>query len=146
MAKKKKVQEKQEWSVYLTYEEDRSGGAICEGDEDSQWPSHENEYVEFEPKALFLYPTSFCETVCLDFDPSTEDTLHIVIVRYSTGSTFGRTLGCWHIEGAYVSYEEAESVAKAIEADKYKGTYKPWEGYFERLEGTDVYSMQLIHK
>lgn len=35
---------------------------------------------------------------------------YIVVVRYSSGNTFGNTFGHWHIEGAYQTFEKAENL------------------------------------
>lgn len=149
---KKKVEEVEPYRVYLIYDEETHGGGVCRGDEDSDWPNHNDEYNTFTPKGLRLKPPEWSETIEVDFDPTELDHLYIVVVRYSSGSTFGRTHGHWHIEGAYKTYDEAEKIEMAIskgtgwydpEKDygdrAYPGrTGMPWVGYFESLEGATV--------
>lgn len=129
--------------AYLTYQESHSGGGVVAGDEDSEWPCYEDEYIEFIPGILLRsLPNKelWCETLDLDFDPAEVAKLHVVIVRYSTGCTFGRTNGCWQVVGAYKTREEAEAVEKSIDDKTYDG-YTPWEGYFEYLENSYVETM-----
>lgn len=84
------------------------------------------------------------ETINIDFDPKGMEHLYVVVVRYSSGSTFGSTHGHWYIVGAYKGYKEAEAVEVSISKNKYKGKrYKPWEGYFESLEGVTVERLDI---
>ena len=39
--------------LYLEYDETRSGGEICKGQEDDPWPSREPTLVTFRPKVLW---------------------------------------------------------------------------------------------
>ena len=138
---KKKVEEKK-YEVYLLYEESTHGGEVCAGDE-----NYEDEYNTFTPKGLRLKPPEWSETIEVNFDPSGSDHLYVVIVRYSSGSTFGSTHGHWHIEGAYKTYDEAEKIKMAI--SKGTGEYAnaghchPWVGYFESLEGATVERLDI---
>lgn len=124
---------KDNFKVYLTYDEHRGGGEIRKGEEDHQFPCHEDEWIVFTPGQLFRTPSGWCETIALDFDPADCKSLYLVIVRYSTGSSFGHTTGAWQIEGAYKTEAEAEAVSVSIEENKYEG-HAVWNGYFERLE------------
>lgn len=138
--KRAKKVEEEKFKVYLLYEESTHGGEVCEGDENSNWPSYEDEYNEFYPKGLRLKPPEWSETIEVDFDPSGLDHLYVVVVRYSSGSTFGSTYGHWYIEGAYKAYDKAKKIEMAISkgTGKYDRAYMPWEGYFESLEGVTV--------
>lgn len=147
-ATKKTKRIKVEYKVYLLYDEDTHGGGVCTGDENSDWPNYEDEHNTFTPKGLRLKTPDWSETIEVDFDPSGFDHLYIVVVRYSSGNTFGNTFGHWHIEGAYQTFEKAEKVETAIKkgTGKYKegeGHYHPWEGYFESLEGASVERMDI---
>jgi len=142
MAKKSKKEEGYE--IYLTYEEGRSGGEVRAGYEDADWPNYENKYIDFSLIGAWRTSAdkSWVETVTVDFDPVKSDKVYVVVVRYSTGNTFGKTCGDWHIEGAYSNLEIAEKIAKTIIDDTYKG-YKPWSGFFESLEDVSVECMTL---
>jgi len=131
------AEKEEQYKVYLLYEESSHGGEICAGQEEDAWPSYEDQYHEFTPKGLRLEAPAWSETIEVDFDPKKLDHLYVVIVRYSSGDTFGTTLGNWHIIGAYKSFKKAEKIRISIDKNKYKG-YKPWEGYFESLEGVTV--------
>lgn len=130
--------------VYLTYMEDRCGGELKDG-EPAPFGMHEDIIVKFAPNSLYLTETGWCHTIEVDFDPNeyVNKALFITVVRYTTGCTFGQTLGEWHIEGCYTSAEEAFKVKSSIETDKYEG-YKPWDGYFEKLEKVDVCVLLLL--
>ena len=134
----------------MIYEESSHGGGICAGDKNSEWPSHEDEYNEFSAKGLRLKPPDWSETIEVDFDPKESEHLYVVVVRYSSGSTFGSTHGHWYIEGAYKTYDEAEKIEIAIskgtgryDPEKKNRAYMPWVGYFESLEGASVERLDI---
>ncbi len=146
----KKTAEK--FNVYLIYDESTHGGGVCSGQENEEWPSLEDEYNEFHPKGLRLKAPEWSETIEIDFDPAESEHLYVVVVRYSSGSTFGNTHGHWHIEGAYKSYEKAEKIERSISKDDgcypskkdYKNRgYMPWVGHFESLEGVTVERLNI---
>lgn len=154
--KAKRIEEVEAYKVYLIYDESAHGGEICEGEEGSNYPEHEPEYNEFYPKGLRLKAPDWSETIEVDFDPSGLDQLYVVIVRYSSGSTFGTTHGHWHVIGAYESRDEAEKIEMAISkgtgmynrsekglyTDKNRA-YMPWVGYFESLEEVTVERLDI---
>lgn len=143
---KKKVAETESYEVYLIYDSETWGGAICEGNEDSAWPDYEPTYTSFTPKGLRLKAPNWSETIKVDFDPSRSKHLYLVIVRYSSGSTFGTTHGHWHIEGAYKGYAKAEKVEIAISKGQGKYAEKncnPWQGYFESLEEVTIERLDI---
>jgi len=123
--------------VYMTYAEDREGGEICEGEENLSYPCHEDEDTTFDPTGLYLNAPAWSETVEVDFDPSSYlgQEIYVIVVRYSTGDTFGRRNGAWTVIGAYVNEEQVVKIEKSIEDGSYnKGHYVPWKGYFESFE------------
>jgi hypothetical protein len=136
---------KYDYPLYLTYEERTYGGSPI-NPEDS-WPDYEDAHVEFYPRGLFknrevagLFPQGLMkDEVHGEFNAG--DPAFMLVVRYETGNTFGRTLGYWHIEGVYQSRDFAEAIKKSIEDDTYDVKYKPWIGYFERLENVEIYPM-----
>lgn len=92
---------------------------------------------------------SITESIEVPFDVGPGDTVYPVIVRYSTGSTFGRTDGLSTVIGAWRTYDqavEAERLARAATGFDYvtvgsqtfyTGT---WIGYFEYLEDVIIES------
>lgn len=66
--------------------------------------------------------------------------VYVVVVRYSTGDSFGTTHGAWHLEGVYQNFDEADAVKNAILSDK-SDDWAIWKGYFETLEYCEVVNM-----
>ena len=73
---------------------------------------------------------------------SEKDTLHLVVARYTTGSTFGRTQGRWAIEGAFESYLDAQKFANK---NKKRFADKHYD-YFGGLEYVEVVSVPFTNK
>ena len=67
----------------------------------------------------------------------------LVIVRYSTGNTFGQSCGEWEVIGTYQDLDKADEVVKSIKDDTYDEKYPCWKGYFESLESVDVHIMRI---
>lgn len=130
--------------IYLTYVEDRSGGEpIHKGEWDRT-----DEHIKFYPKSLYavLDKEPWVETINVGF--SVQDfvgkLIDVVIVRYSSGDSFGTSCGNWHIIGAYpAESNKSKEIVKTIRKGKYKG-YCPWKGYFEELESVDIETMTLL--
>lgn len=129
------------------------GGALS----DEMYSERETEYRHYEVEDFFLLkrPEGFGidPVIVPDWKDGT-DTIHAVIVHYSTGDTFGRSEGCIDIPIAFVSVEEANKVAKEINCfdkkskneqfqDSKYGFFKSWTGYFEYLEGVEVKKLTL---
>lgn len=142
------MKEKEEkFELYLTYNETSEGGGICEGDENSDWPSHEDEYKTVTWEHLYKkYPKkTYCvETVSVDFDPdSIKKAVYVLVVTYQSGDTFGSSHGNWTVIGIYKQETKANKLLNQINKDTYQG-YKPWDGYFERLESVEVIPMEIV--
>lgn len=133
-------------NVYVIYEEQLSGGAVCEGDEDSRWPNYEDANIDMTVRSVLVSNPNvlYLDSVEVKDADKVEvgQTVYLVTVRYSTGDTFGNTNGAFHFEGVYVSKEKANEVSNQIMTDKYKG-HCPWKGYFEQLQNVDVESYVL---
>lgn len=166
MKKKKKVikraKTKTTYDLYLCYTEHRSGGEATNPEE--EFSSREPEYIEFTPLSCYHFMVSesaflnklFCEYSNADyrhhkieFDPKGYDSLYAVIVRYTTGDTFGSTYGAWEVASLVLTRKEAEKIKKDIEKEtgdydpNLKG-YHPWNGYFESLEGVGIHKLDII--
>ena len=132
--------------LYLVYSENRQGGGVCEGDEDSEWPNREDTIVDVSFKALYRNPPDnimFYTSYEVTEDIYKASVLHMALIRYSDGDTFGRTCGLWHVIDFYHTFEEAERSIK----DAKNGTgYKPWEGYFSSYETDDVEILDVFDK
>lgn len=145
MPKKKKKEEPDRWTLYLTYDESRTGGAVCEGQENDPWPSYEDEYTEFtlircnKESKNAAWAKESLETT---FKPEVGSKVWVVVVRYSTGGTFGTTNGAWTILGIYEHLDEAKKVEASVHDNTYSG-YKCWVGYFESLECVEIESMTV---
>jgi len=144
MAKKKKTKviEEKKFSITILYDE--RCHVIEEGEPESEgkyrWQGVDGK--DFDISSVHVYPQKrgWPSQIDVDFDPEEHvgENIYIVVVRYSTGDTFGQTEGEWHLEGAYLDAKEAKEIADSIEDDTYKGDSYHWKGYFERLEGASV--------
>jgi hypothetical protein len=155
--------------IYMSYKEWRSGGGVCAGQDNNEWPMHEPENIEFTPTFLSTTAGNLVQTIETDFDPNqlVGSNIWIVIVRYSTGNTFGSSSGHWKVESAHTDEQTALDIAKLIETDYKKypecefgregKTPKPdqyfsphgyecWKGYFESLEGVEIHRFTLSDK
>jgi hypothetical protein len=165
--------------LILTYTESRYGGAPI--DPDDRWTDHEDEQIEWHPGQVFVdepgkrarEKTKEWYVQCLTCDEPVKpgDKIWVVVVRYTTGCTFGRTLGAWHIEATFKNENKALHVADLIKKDderqrkwcwehpsykrkasdrppedKYVSPhgYKCWQGYFESLEDVQVESFTVL--
>lgn len=138
--------------LYLVYDEHRSGGGIREGEEDDPWPSREDEYIEVHFKALYRQPPSdrfFYDSFEVSDEVYNAEKVHMAVVRYGDGDTFGRSNGHWSVEGIFLTLSEAEKTLAELEKDAGKpytiGKYnKNWHGYFASFEGTQVEIMTVF--
>ena len=81
--------------LYLTYEEYREGGEISPGQEDSEWPDYEDINNDWSPKQLLLNKGDNWKVEELELDNvKIGDVVYVIVLRYSTGNTFGRENGC----------------------------------------------------
>lgn len=129
--------------LYITYDSSQEGG---EPESDDEWCtfsdehrtfSLENCYLSFDEKSRSRFEYFAHE---VPFNVEKGDDIYLLVVRYSSGSTFGNIYGCHHIVDIYSSKEEAYKVEETIRNGTYSG-YKCWEGYFESLEDVSVESL-----
>lgn len=132
------------YDLYLTYTEYRTGGEP--DDPSDRWTWHEPEYIDWHPTGIYAEREGagmwghglHRDEIFGDFEKG--DVGHLVVVRYTTGSTFGSQHGYWGIIGFYKNADDAVAVEKSIDDDTYEG-YTYWKGYFERLEGVEIHTM-----
>lgn len=129
--------------MYVTYvESHREGGEICEGQEDQAYPSYEDEYCQIDVTGVRKDKPKTGEYTTADNHTDQIDIgklAYVVVVKYTTGNTFGCSHGHLTIPEIHDSRGKAQEIADQIENRKYKG-YSPWCGYFEDLESVDVES------
>ena len=144
-----KSKKKATYEVFVTYYESETGG-IPESDEPYSSRSDLHRDVTWK-NAYREHPGGFpVENVIIDFDPFEAECIHLVVVTYESGDTFGRSYGNFSIAGAYKKTKEAMSVKNRIEYDyrhpgykaQYTG-YKPWDGYFEELTCVEIITLAL---
>lgn len=146
MVKKvKKVEEvKAPSRLYIEYNRHENGGDAI--DPDDRWSSRteRNITVDFirlhrqQPTNRFFY-----DSVEVSNEKMLEcEKLFLVVVRYGTGDTFGHTNGAWHVVGVAPTYQIANLMLE--EALKPGTGYKPWEGYFESYEGSEIHELSVV--
>lgn len=135
--------------VYIEYNESREGGEAINPEE--RWSSHEDTNITVEfirlhremPKNRFYY-----DSIELPNKKMLEmDRLFLAVVRYGTGGTFGHTNGAWYIVGIAPTYKIAEAILEEATKPSKPGDYshyKPWEGYFESLQDTEIHELFLV--
>lgn len=144
-----------------------TGGGICEGQENDDWPNHEHEYKEHEVHGVYSKDAKdgrgwscYNESIDVEFEPVTGAEVFLVVVTYGSGSTFGSSSGNVCVVGCYDEEAHADSIATDIRADdndtdrdyrrsgkksrkeRFTG-YKAWTGYFESLQGVEVHRLRL---
>lgn len=135
--------------IYLEYKTSVSGGEP--EDPSDRWTCHSDTVKEVsfiklyrsQPKDVFFYNSIEIE----DESFLKENHLYLAVVRYSTGNTFGRSTGEHEVVGLFKTEKDAEEFLKEETKPSKKGDYsryRAWEGYFERLEGTEVHKLELI--
>lgn len=143
--KRKKAKSKQPVTteVYVDYKEigsgreDRSTG-------DGKWDFEWSEERDIDVRDVWLnreMASTWCvETMSCEGKVEPGDVLYLIVVRYSSGDTFGHGTGYYHFEKITKSAEEAVALRKSIEEGTHKG-YKPWDGYFESLERVEMHKL-----
>ena len=135
--------------VFITYDESSSGGEDLNPEE--EWSSRADRIYDFRLVRASLERTTkswYSEEFEIDSEIRPQD-VFVVLVRYSSGDTFGSSYGHGHIEGVYFDKDKAMEVAETIENGTYnkkgfnKRGYTVWEGYFESLESAQCYVMRL---
>ena len=153
-AKKKQSPKPEPKRLYLKYDESRSGGGICESQENESWPYRNHEYIEVSFTSLHRNPPEgqfFYDSFEVSDELYNADQVYMAVVRYTDGDTFGHTCGYWSVEGIFGSRREAERLLTKLEEDAGKpftlGKYtKAWHGYFTRFERTQIETIEVLEK
>lgn len=127
--------------LYINYSSSRSGR---ESKSNEPYSNREDEYREVEfhgiyrnsPDAFFYDSREVSEEVF------NSDKVYMVVVRYESGDTFGRTFGNWHIFDIFATEKEADHISGLIENDKLDG-YVRWKGYFERFQWVEIHEFKV---
>jgi hypothetical protein len=128
--------------IYVTYNQHITGGKALTSE---PYSNREPKLIKVDFLLLFRKdPDKFFYDSIEIADESllTRDYLYLSVVRYSTGDSFGTTSGAWHIIGLSKSYDEAKEMLE--NALKDPNGYKPWEGYFERLQSYELHKLRLV--
>jgi len=135
-----------EYKIYISTSQRIMGG--------KPYPGEEGPYATCEPtyrevsfhKAYTTQPQHmmFFESVQLSEQEyihlSKKKNVYLAVVFYSDGDTFGTSHGLFQISGISATVAGAKKLnKKALEED----AYKPWEGYFARLDRADVFLLDL---
>ena len=129
--------------LYFTCDSHSTGGDLI--DENDEWSNRETTYIEVKFHEFYRKPPDhrfFYDSVKVDEKTFNSPYAFLAVIRYSTGDTFGHTEGCHYVVGAASSREEANIMIDHAINDK--GTYKPWEGYFESLTAREVYKLDVL--
>ncbi len=139
--------------LYVYYEESSTGG-----DYRGQFKKRPDSHTEFKVEAVTLEETSkyFKEVVNVDWPVQRGDRVFVLVVRYTTGGSFCTEYGKWTIFDIYKTEDDLFTARDLLieENEKYQssvgklpgweGEHREWMGYFESLEGFDVYDV-IIH-
>jgi len=132
------------YRLYVDYSEWRSGGDRL--DTSDRWSERSDEHVEVHFKGIYRNINTdgapyFYDSHEVAREVFEAEEVILLVVRYDTGDTFGRTYGAWHAEGICLP-NAAERLAHSIENGSYEG-YKPWEGYFEGYRGVELHTFKV---
>jgi len=126
--------------LYVSYEEDRLGGKQVD-----KW-EWDPTYTNFRIIGVYSKNPHSCytEEIEVPFDIKKQEFVYVVVVRYTTGSTFGESYGEGCIVGCYGTIQEANSMKESIETGKYNGPkLTVWTRYFEKLESVGVHTYKI---
>lgn len=133
---KDKMISREDRTLYYTYEQH----CTYSKEPEEQWGEWETHYEWSLGRVFTKSPqgfTPYWNTVELDKPVEPNSKVYLVVVRYSSGNTFGRSEGNGTIAGIYTTLEQASEARELVEQDKWPG-YAPWNGYFESLESVSI--------
>ena len=65
------------------------------------------------------------------------DVAYVVVVRYDTGDTFGRSNNCGVVVDVCSTTKKANAVGDSCENGKHEGSYR-WTGYFDNFRSVEI--------
>ena len=150
--------------LYIDFTATEDVGEDTYGD-NGPYTGYRETHTSIDVRSLHREPVeTFGEDVDVDAKTFNAKEGYLVIVRYSTGSTFGHETGKYLFVAVFTDRDDADALAAEIEKDnknsrnKDKWTFNPktpnvayteggihcsWKGYFERLESVDVESLRI---
>lgn len=136
--------EKKEDRVWVVYDSDSIGGVTLNPED--RWSERSPKYTTLEIKGLYKEQPKdkfYCPSLEVDPHILDCDVVFLVVVRFQTGDTFGTSHGEFHFYSVRSTEEETRVDIRDIKEAKKPGVYRPWDGYFERLEEIEVHQMPL---
>ena len=142
---RKKVEKTKLKKLYVVYSYDYTERVPVPGDENEDWPNYQDQNTSFDVHYVTKkHPDQiYVESFEVSDDVYSQDKLFLPVCRYTTGDTFGRRQGDYQMLGLFKTSEEAAEYIKFAQSDKYDGL-KYWEGYFETLEGFEIYCLSVL--
>ncbi len=124
---------------FLQYREYRTGGELCEGEDTSdQFASYEDTDIQLDLGFVAddrKKTTSWCIQE-FEVDKKLGKTCFLLVARYSSGDTFGRTSGHFDFLGLFATKKEAEEVI--LNTDKSQ-----WSDYFGGFQFFEITELQV---
>lgn len=121
-------------------------------DTDGQWRWRGINGIDYTPRGLFIEKPGYeyTDEIKVGFDPKEHvgKPIQTIVVRYSTGNTFGRTNGEHQVIGAWLCGIDTEKIGAWVDGNADRNntpipmpnfSYPEWIGYFERFEDTEGY-------
>lgn len=135
--------------VWIDYETDSTGGEV--EDSNDRWSSRTPRYTELKVKSLYKSEPQhlfFKDSLEVE-DPKVLECQHVylVVVRYQDGDSFGTCYGNFQFYSVRATQQEALADKAVIEMPSKEGdygSYRPWEGYFNRLQRVEIQVFALI--
>lgn len=133
--------------VHYTYTECHVSGGEAE-DSSDRWSSRTDAYYEWTLKDVYITAPvhtpyhssapvgSFIDGKWVDGELEEKGEAFVIIVRYSTGDTFGISYGHGTVACVCTDGKSANAAVEAIERGEIPENrgYAAWQGYFERIE------------
>lgn len=133
--KKNKITEPNKLTLYLEYDENRSGGG-CYSNE--PYSTREDEYINFQLKFASRTEPHHYDWHEVEIEATEYPKIvYVVLATYDDGDSFGHTYGHWDIEGCFTSLEAADKVKADIDKAITKEG-KSRHGYFSHKETIEI--------
>ena len=130
--------------IYIEYSSSSDGGDPLTSE---RWSRRTDRRTTLDVKRLYKSePTHLFFKDVLEVEASVLEckVVFLVVVRYKDGDSFGDCYGNFHFYSIRATKKEAEADKAIIESPRGENDdYRPWDGYFERLEEVEIYEMPL---